>query len=83
MTTTNTTSSEKIINTNLLRIGSHGAFKAYVRLAQPEKPPACMQVMELHSPGLLTVRIPCDMLNDAADDSNVLSIELCEHDTLN
>ncbi len=78
--------SDKVINPQFAQIFTnhiqpHGDFKAFVRFAAPEKKPDYMKVVELHSPGLFKVSLPCTQLNEAADDENILSIELCEHST--
>ncbi|MDX2028628.1 MAG: hypothetical protein SFW62_08330 [Alphaproteobacteria bacterium] len=74
----------KIVNPDLAitvlhSIDPRGEFKAFVRLAKPEKPSSYMKVMEIHSPGLFKVRIPCDRIMRVANDRNVLSVELYEH----
>lgn len=79
-----TPKTDKIINSHMTEafgLVPRGAFKAFVRFAAPEKTPSYMKVMELHSPGLFKVSIPCDQMETAADDENVLSIELREHTT--
>ncbi len=78
--------SDKIVNPDFANfftrgIEPYGEFKAFVRFAEPERTPSYMRVMEMHSPGLFKVRIPCDQIEAAADDDNILSIELREHTT--
>jgi hypothetical protein len=75
---------DKIVNPELARaamhsVEPHGEFKAYVRLAAPEQRPSYMKFMELYSPGIFKAFIPCAQIENVADDSNVLSVELCEH----
>jgi len=68
-------------NIFLRNVVPYGAFKAFVRFAEPHKTPGYMKVMELHSPGLFEVSIPCGEIDSATDDDNILSIELREHTT--
>lgn len=74
----------KVVNPDLAltvlhSIDPRGEFKAFVRLAKPEKPSRYMKIVEVHSPGLLKALIPCDRLTRIANDRNVLSVELREH----
>ena len=76
---------EKIVNPDLAHAAMrtaepYGEFKAYVRLAKPELFPTYMsKVVALNSPGLFKACISCDQIEHAADDNNVISIELREH----
>ncbi|MBI1273188.1 MAG: hypothetical protein GC131_03770 [Alphaproteobacteria bacterium] len=56
-----------------------GGFSAIVRLARPEYRPEYMTILGTFTPGWMRARINCDALDRAADDSDVLSVELCEH----
>ena len=75
---------QKIVNPDLAQAAlrgtiRHGEFRAYVRLAKPEKKSPYMEVLGSHSPGLIKARIRCDEINQAAEDNNVVSIELREY----
>lgn len=75
---------DKIANPNfalaaLYNDKAHGEFKALVRFAQPEKRPAGVKVIEIHSADLLKVRIRCDQIEHFVEDGNVLRIELREY----
>lgn len=75
---------DKVINPQFAQIFTnhiqpHGNFKAFVRFAAPENKPDYIKLLKLHSPGLFKVNIPCNQLDEAADDENILSIELCEY----
>ena len=74
----------KIVNPDLAVVAlhgneMHGEFKAFVRLAKPEKRPCGMRVMEIHSGDLLNVRIRCDQIEHVVGNKNVLSVELREY----
>lgn len=57
----------------------HGEFKAYVRLAKTGRYPASLKATRVCAPGLVKGRIACSQIRALAADSNVVSIELCEH----
>jgi hypothetical protein len=74
----------KIVNPNfafaaLHTSEPHGEFKALVHLAQPEKHPSNMKIMEIYSADLLNVRIRCDQIEHVIGDRNVLRVELREY----
>jgi hypothetical protein len=76
----------KIVNPDLARAALHGVepygeFKAYVRLAKPDRRPSYMKVMGLYAPDIFRARIRCDQIKNLAGDTNVISVELREHIT--
>jgi hypothetical protein len=76
--------SPKIVNPDLARMVLHaaepcGEFRVIVRLVRPGKLPRYMKATGLHSPGHIKARIPCNQIQRAGNDSNVVSIELREH----
>lgn len=84
MTTYNPACFDKIVNPDLARAALHGVapygeFMAYVRLAKPEEHPTYMSIEALCAPDLIKARIPCDQMDNLAEDTNVLSVELREH----
>lgn len=75
---------EKIINPLLARaalkdVDPHGEFMAYFRMAKKAKHPAYLKDVQNFAPGFIKALIPCDQIETAVDDRNILSIELREH----
>ena len=86
MSYANTAKLEKVINPNLTfaalhSAAPHGEFKALVTYAKNKPYPDYLTAVEFYAPNVLAARIPCDKIESANADSNVISIEIREHIT--